>query len=441
MLEKIYVITDLGPGDGGKGGVVHSLSRRTDASVIIKRGGAQGSHGVRTSSGESFNFSQWGCGTFDGIPTFCSEQMIISPVGLENESDALSHLGIYDPYKLLSVDPSCICATPFHRISSQFEELLLGDNPRGTIGSGVGRAYRMYNEFGDEMTIRASQLTDREQVRKKLEKQVGYYRDRYANVVPSNSAIPEDRKLIEDNLNLLHDDGYIPYTVDLFENVGKKLQLKELSEILQYDGTAVVECSHGVLTDAELGLQPHVSAIRTLPKFTCEMLRGAGYGGQVVNLGVHRAYEIRHGAGPMPTYDPEFTKQMIPGSHKDENRWQGIVRAGPIDLNLIRHALDECEDTHFDGLCLTWFDQILENNRTWFTCIGYQFPQTQGLSYTDFINQSTPLLFRWKIPDLIKAKDLFELIEKPFHDWGINLPLYMLSIGPTEVDKIYRENI
>ena len=49
MLEKIYVVTDLGPGDGGKGGVVHSLSLEFDASVINKRGGAQGSHGVRTS--------------------------------------------------------------------------------------------------------------------------------------------------------------------------------------------------------------------------------------------------------------------------------------------------------------------------------------------------------------------------------------------------------
>ena len=295
----------------------------------------------------------------------------------------------------------------------------------------------MYNELGDEMTIRASQLTDREQVRKKLEKQVGYYRDRYANVVPSNSAIPEDRKLIEDNLNLLHDDGYIPYTVDLFENVGKKLQLKELSEILQYDGTAVVECSHGVLTDAELGLQPHVSAIRTLPKFTCEMLRGAGYGGQVVNIGVHRAYEIRHGAGPMPTYDPEFTKQMLPGSHKDENRWQGIVRAGPLDLVLLRRAIWMCNETPLDGICLTWFDQIMANGGRWPTCPSYQnFPKKYE-SFTEYLNRAKPDGIRWHIMHPISEKDLVQFISRVLQINNIDIPLSILSLGPTEVDKIF----
>ena len=152
-MDKVYVITDFGPGDGGKGGIVHALSCAQDDEVnlIIKRGGAQGSHGVRTSYKESFNFSQWGCGTLEGIPTFCSEQMIISPVGLRNESEALKRLGITDPFMLLNIDPNCICATPFHKISSQLEELLLGKNPRGTIGTGVGRAYRMLNEQGDRL--------------------------------------------------------------------------------------------------------------------------------------------------------------------------------------------------------------------------------------------------------------------------------------------------
>ena len=244
MLEKIYVVTDLGPGDGGKGGVVHALSRNFDASVIIKRGGAQGSHGVRTSYGESFNFSQWGCGTFEGVPTFLSEQMVISPVGLGNESEALKRLGIYDPFTLLSVDPSCICATPFHRISSQLEELLLRNNPRGTIGTGVGQAYRMHNALGKEATIRASELRNREVVRIKLQKQLDYYRERYARI-SQEDGLPGDAELIAENLDLLYDDGFLPYCLDLFEDVGKKLRLESLSEVLKGDGVAVVEWSSG----------------------------------------------------------------------------------------------------------------------------------------------------------------------------------------------------
>ena len=37
MLDNIYIVTDLGPGDGGKGGVVHALAVRKNASVIIPR--------------------------------------------------------------------------------------------------------------------------------------------------------------------------------------------------------------------------------------------------------------------------------------------------------------------------------------------------------------------------------------------------------------------
>lgn len=268
-MDKVYVVTDLGPGDGGKGGIVHALSCAQDDEVnlIIKRGGAQGSHGVRTSYQESFNFSQWGCGTFEGIPTFCSEQMIISPVGLDNESVALKRLGIADPFLLLAIDPNCICATPFHMISSQLEELLLGKNPRGTIGTGVGRAYRMFLEDDDALTLRAKELQDVTIIRQKLQRQCDYYREKYTIAI-KNLVLPEDADLAEDNLSLLVDDGYLQYCIDLFVAVGQKLSFMDLPKVLSQSGTAVVECSHGVLTDADVGFKPHVSAIRTLPKYT-----------------------------------------------------------------------------------------------------------------------------------------------------------------------------
>ena len=166
--------------------------------LIIKRGGAQGSHGVHTSLGESFNFSQWGCGTLEGVPTFLSEQMVISPVGLENESEALKKLGIFDPFKLLTCDPSCIVATPYHRIASQFEELLLKDKPRGTVGTGVGQAYRM-TSLGEEMTIRARDLTNRRVIRSKLQRQYDYYFERYGNIT-RDAFLPDDFQSYAANL-------------------------------------------------------------------------------------------------------------------------------------------------------------------------------------------------------------------------------------------------
>lgn len=436
-MDKVYVVTDFGPGDGGKGGVIHALSCMQDDEVnlIIKRGGAQGSHGVRTSYKESFNFSQWGCGTLEGIPTFCSEQMIISPVGLENESEALKRLGIDNPFLLLNIDPQCICATPYHMISSQLEELLLGRNPRGTIGTGVGRAYRMFSEHGDTLTLHAIELADVVAIRRKLQRQCEYYRAKYDGTVKAK-VLPEDIELATDNLALLADDGYLQYCIELFIAVGKELRFKDLPEALRQTGTAIVECSHGVLTDADMGFRPHVSAIRTLPQFSNDMLRAAGYDGRIINLAVHRAYEIRHGAGPMPTYDRVFTEAMLPGSHKAENRWQGIVRAGALDLNLFRYALECCKETPIDGLCLTWFDQIIKNDHIWPICTGYKNAPSPDENYVDFLKfTACPKVQEHNILEAYDNSKLFCAVEEILRQY-IELPLTMLSIGPTEVDKI-----
>src|SRR3989339_36286 len=122
MTRKVYVVTDLGPGDGGKGGVVHKIASMLKAFLIIKVGGAQGSHGVRTSRGESFAFSQWGCGTFEGIPTHLSPRFIVSIEGLLNEAEALRYgHGVHDPFSLLTVDHLALCSIPYHGISSRLK--------------------------------------------------------------------------------------------------------------------------------------------------------------------------------------------------------------------------------------------------------------------------------------------------------------------------------
>lgn len=68
-MKKAIKVTDLGSGDGGKGGGVHKTAIVMRAHTMIKEGAAQGSHGACTSTGERFAFSQWGCGTFEGVRT------------------------------------------------------------------------------------------------------------------------------------------------------------------------------------------------------------------------------------------------------------------------------------------------------------------------------------------------------------------------------------
>ena len=175
MIEKVYLVTDLGPGDGGKGGIVHKLANTFHASVVLKFGGGQGSHGVVSDGGEEFAFSHWGCGTLEAIPTMITPSFTVIPHAILNEGVALKRLGINNPYTLLSADPRALCATPFHQIASQLHELSRKDRPRGTVGTGAGEAYRLKQKFGEQLSLTMGDLNNPGLVRQKLIAIIEYY--------------------------------------------------------------------------------------------------------------------------------------------------------------------------------------------------------------------------------------------------------------------------
>ncbi len=459
MTHKVYVVTDLGPGDGGKGGVVHAVAKSQRAHTIIKRGGAQGSHGVRTSRGETFAFSQWGCGTFDGIPTHLSQQMIASPEGLLNEADMLRRdHGIHDPFSMLTIDERCLVATPLHGIASHLFELSLGNNPRGTIGTGVGQAYR------DAGRYPALALTMGDLAHVDLRTHLFDIRENIRNYV---MPVLEDAEILRDDsiyvryeLELLNDDGFVDFIANRFREVAHLAQIvprNYLGEvILPRPGTAVIETSHGVLTDRIYGFHPHTSAIRTLPSITRRVLDESGYEGRVVNLGVHRAYAIRHGAGPLPTNDPALAEHLLPGSHKDDNRWQGTVRVGALDGTLLRYAINVCGGpTAFDGLAITWFDQIVAN-REWLIADRYRTcddatvftdncelrvtpnttPAIQS-RYASALNGADPQVVRQPIDPNASRDVLYDTCAITVRNLT-GIPVRMVSMGPTELDKLMK---
>jgi adenylosuccinate synthase len=193
--------------------------------------------------------------------------------------------------------------------------------------------------------------------------------------------------------------------------------------VLARPGVAVVETSHGVLGDAVLGFQPHVSAIRTIPIFTNNMLRESGYSGQIVNLAVHRAYSIRHGAGPLPTSDPAMNELLLPGSNKDENRWQGKVRVGPLDFVQVQKAVHDSLPIRYDGLAVTWFDQIIKTG-VWRYCHGYN-------------KHGAPQMTSITLSRSVGREELFDLVQRTVKT-HTGLSVRMLSFGPTERDKLLR---
>ncbi len=457
--KKLYTVTDLGPGDGGKGGVVHKISSMMHAHTVLKVGGAQGSHGVVTSRGERFAFSQFGCGTFEGARTHLTPRFIASPEGLLNEADALYYeCGIRDVVDMLTIDENVTCATPYHGIASRIKELSRKGNPRGTIGTGVGEAFR-YSERYPDLTIRARDLlgfrlrglisATRDQIRMDLAEAIrcGF--------------LPDDKARAEEDIRLLDDADFFESVVTRFQEVARRFQIVDHDylrrKILSRDGVVVVESSHGVLTDCYQGFYPHTSAIRTLPRFTHVMLDEIGYDGEVKNIAVSRAYQIRHGAGPMPTTDPTMSESLLPGSSKGENRYQGKVRTGPLDLVLLRYAISVCGGPKtFNGLAITWFDQP-QANGAWQVCGKYRGAEdlkyftSAGELRVRYGDDAHQLVYQENlgralqrcVPEISSHRILPSMNQKQFYDLctdvlrgSLGVDVRMVSFGPTERDKV-----
>jgi adenylosuccinate synthase len=438
--KRIINIFDLGPGDGGKGGVVHKYATEYRAHTILKFGGAQGSHGVCVGD-RKFAFSQWGCGTFENIPTHITEGFVACPDALLSEANALVKLGVSDPFNLLTVAGSAVCSTPYHGFVSRIKELSLRDNPRGTIGSGVGQAVRL-NKTNPELTIRFDDFKNMDVLYGKLKKIKTHECDLITSTVSLNDILPNDLMEYHNELNILIDSDFIEFLMDAYKKLGKLINIvddrEQLKKIFDLDGVAVVENSHGILTDNVIGLNPHTSALRTLPQFVRHFLLNAGYKEDIKHIGVHRAYSIRHGAGPLPTHDPSMNEQLLPGSNKDENRYQGKVRVGPLDFILLQYALGYVTD--IDGLAITWFDQIAKNG-FWNICdeySGFDFKEFQSRENSELVkllNNAVPVIKKIELPKSVYEQ--FDLCYSLMSE-KLKVPVDLVSFGPTDQHKILK---
>lgn len=465
MLRKkqCFVITDLGPGDGGKGGVVHAVADRKKAHTVLKIGGGQGSHGVCTSRGERFNFSHFGCGTFEGVRTHITHNMVIDPLGLMLEGNTLRYEhGVHNPFDLLTVGEEALCVTPYHRIASRIRELARKDRPKGTIGTGIGEA-ALDTERYPHLSIRVKDLND-PYLENRLESLA--IRKRY-ELAPAIDNISYFWESDQTKVRELADDLYnermpkaIAEALRKFREIVRVVDRDHLRTIFAQDGTVVVETSHGVLTDRYYGFHPTTSRLRSVPGITVfPILEECGYDGEVLMLGVTRAYQIRHGAGPMVTEVPGMADKMLPGSHKDENRWQGKVRIGPLDFVSLRYAVNVCGGPKaFAGIAVTWFDQIPKWG-AWQVCdkyhnatdlelfteegdilvhrigqnIVHQLAHQRALSGV-LIEECTPEVTSYDVPPT--KESAIALCRRVF-DEKLGVPVRMISFGPTENDKVF----
>lgn len=463
MNKKAFIIIGIQGGDEGKGGVVHKFATvGTRAHTIIKVGGAQGSHGVKTSNGESFAFSQFGCGTFENVETFISSEFIMDPNALLNEGNTLIfENGVHNAFDLITVDEKSLCSTPIHRISSRLHELALRDKRRGTVGTGVGRACLDQQLYPTLAIYAEDLLKSNVELHQKIEAVRMQKLEELRDIIESvDTLLSADKAEANEMITQLKDPAFSTWITNRFLEMSRKVRIVPSSHLGEYilakDGRIIIESSHGVLNDKYYGFHPHTTKLRVLPSCSVQLLRDAGYDGEINVIGVTRAYAIRHGAGPLVTHDPSMVETLLPGSNKDTNRFQGEVRVGALDFVALRYTIEASGGPGtFFGLAVTWFDQVKKNG-TWLTCNRYHHPEkswefnADGNINARHMTDSDQLVRQESLGKtlgicrpLIDTLDIARLSNEELTETccsvleeKLNVPVRMISFGPTEMDKV-----
>lgn len=104
---------------------------------------------------------------------------------------------------------------------------------------------------------------------------------------------------------------------------------------------------------------------------------------------------------------------------------QGKVRVGVLDFNLLRYAIECCGSKFFNGICVTWMDQI-QKNGVWKVCDQYDYDSKTG--------QVIPRIESMDVSKLSQS-ELAELCQKVFLE-KLDVPVRMISFGPDDQNKL-----
>ena len=345
-MRQAWSVVDLGFGDAGKGATTDVLCRTEEVDRVVRfNGGAQAGHNVVTPDGRHHTFSQFGAGTFAGVPTLLGPDFLFHPLAAEVEAAALAPKLGRDPFPGLWIHRQALVITPFQQAANHARELARGERAHGTCGVGVGECVQDGLEAGD--SVRVGDLSNSREISHLLHSQ-------------------RERKRAEllgcgiDPGPVFADHALVGRVVEAWTDLADRLQLLDeeafRGELAAARGV-VFEGAQGVLLDETWGFHPHT----TWSDCTGTQL-GALWDGPLTRLGVLRTYQTRHGAGPLPTggtlHQPEV--------HNDASGWQGSFRTGALDGVLLRYALDVIGGV--DGLALTHLDRLDHGP----VCTGYR---------------------------------------------------------------------
>lgn len=352
-MKTAKVVIGANFGDEGKGLITdyYAAPHGENALVVRYNGGAQAGHTVVTPDGKRHVFSHFGSGSFAGAHSFLSHFFVCNPILFLKEYNLLRGKTAVPP---VHVDGRAPVTTPYDMMINQIAEEARGNGRHGSCGMGFGETIERNSNSG--FAVVYADLTDKPMLKKKL----AHIRD---NWVPQRlkalgiTALPDKWK---ERLS----SSAVPE--NFIVDIGQFLQATQLAGQGFLAGTRqhiVFEGAQGLLLDQERGWFPHVTRSHTGIKNVLVLAAEARLGALDVTY-ITRAYATRHGAGPLPHELPQPPYPRIKDDTNVTNDWQGTLRFGWLDADLLATSIakDLAGNTSGirlrPGLAVTCLDQL-----------------------------------------------------------------------------------
>ena len=312
-----HVVLGLAYGDEGKGLTTARLAQRYARPLVVRfSGGHQAGHTVVDAAGRRHVSSNFGAGVLLGAPTYWSRHCTFYPIGFANERAALVELGCTP---VLYADDLAPVTTPYDLLFNRQRETR---ERHGSCGLGFGAT--VARQAGP-YKLHVLDLFDDFVLARRLEAVDYYYRH---------------------ELGVRFDEARLSGLLETFGEAVTYCRRHLLrtcvralrKELAAYDAV-LFEGSQGLLLDREFGYFPHVTRAYVSSRNALRLGRELGLPEPDVHY-VTRAYQTRHGNGPLTNEDREPpVLNPTPEETNVPNPWQGPQRRSLLDLDQLRYAL------------------------------------------------------------------------------------------------------
>ncbi|MCO6498972.1 MAG: adenylosuccinate synthase [Vicingus serpentipes] len=423
---KVDVLLGLQWGDEGKGKIVDVLTPKYD---IIGRfqGGPNAGHTLEF-DGIKHVLHTIPSGIFhDGVSNVVGNGVVIDPVILKKEIDALVAMGV-DVNKKMSISKKAHLILPTHRLIDAASEQSKGNEKIGSTLKGIGPTYM---DKTGRNGLRVGDLF------------LPNFQDRYNKLVEKHKQILKFHDF-DYNLSELEEDFF--KGVDLLKSLTVIDSEHYINNAIKNGKSVLAEGAQGTLLDVDFGSYPFVTSSNTTAAGTCT---GLGVAPNKVGevFGIFKAYCTRVGSGPFPTeLHDEVGEELRKAGHEFGATTGRPRRCGWIDLPALKYAIMINGVTQLIMMKADVLDAF-ENIKI---CTHYDV-DGKRIDYMpyDIVSTEVKPVYKemkgWKT-DLTKLSSINEIPQAlnayiEYLEQELSVPITIVSVGPDRTQTLIRERV